>query len=176
MACFVWICFLNLDYYHPRCSVIISQTFEAGIASAISSFKWRKTILLTYNVHLSSRNKGLAEHVPSKRKTFVYQLYNVGTTSSTLVQHCTNVIQIFCVYWVSRATVDLLIFACLNFREFLILWLFKKFRISEFSFFLSTCSAIIIIFLRDSWIREFFRLAKFAKIKTSRILPDLVFD
>ena len=26
-------------------------------------------------------------------------LYNVGPTSSTLVQHCTNVIQIFCVCW-----------------------------------------------------------------------------
>ena len=29
-------------------------------------------------------------------------------------------------------TVDLVIFACLNFREFLILWLFTKFRIREF--------------------------------------------
>ena len=27
-------------------------------------------------------------------------LYNVGTMSSTLVQHCINVIQLFCVYWV----------------------------------------------------------------------------
>ena len=34
---------------------------------------------------------------PSKHKTFVYYLYNV---SPTLVQHCTNIIQIFCVYWV----------------------------------------------------------------------------
>ena len=28
-------------------------------------------------------------------QTFVYLLYNVGSTSSTLVQHCTNVIQMF---------------------------------------------------------------------------------
>ena len=38
--------------------------------------------------------------IPSKHKTFVYHLYNVGQTSPTLVQHCTNVIQIICVYWV----------------------------------------------------------------------------
>ena len=42
-----------------------------------------------------------------------------------------------------RNTVDLLFFACSNFREFLILGLFSKFRIREFSFFFS--SAIIII-------------------------------
>ena len=35
----------------------------------------------------------------SKRKTFVQHLYNVGPTSSTLVQHCINVIQMFCVCW-----------------------------------------------------------------------------
>ena len=36
---------------------------------------------------------------PSKHKTFVQHLYNVGPTSSTLVQHCAIVIQMFCVYW-----------------------------------------------------------------------------
>ena len=50
-------------------------------------------------------------------------------------------------------TVDPVIFASLNFREFLILGLFTKFRIREFSFFCS--SATIIIILPD------------------RILPDL---
>ena len=40
-------------------------------------------------------------------------------------------------------SVDLVIFACSNFREFLILGLFTKFTIREFSFFFS--SAIIII-------------------------------
>ena len=44
-------------------------------------------------------------------------------------------------------TVDLVIFACLNFREFLILRLFTKFRIREFSFFFSG-SNIMIIFAR----------------------------
>ena len=33
-------------------------------------------------------------------------------------------------------TADLVIFVCLNFREFLLLALFTKFRIREFSFFL----------------------------------------
>ena len=34
----------------------------------------------------------------SKHKTFVYHLHNVGPTSSTLAQHCINVMQMFCVY------------------------------------------------------------------------------
>ena len=34
---------------------------------------------------------------PSKQKTFVEHLYNVGPTSKTLGRHCTNVIQMFCV-------------------------------------------------------------------------------
>ena len=38
--------------------------------------------------------------IPIKHKTFVYHLYNVGPTSSTLVRHCTNVIQMLCVCWV----------------------------------------------------------------------------
>ena len=44
-------------------------------------------------------------------------------------------------------TVDLVIFTCLNFREFLILGLFMKLRIREFSFFFSS-AIIIIIFAR----------------------------
>ena len=36
---------------------------------------------------------------PNKHETFVKQWYNVGPASSTLVQHCTNVIQMFCVCW-----------------------------------------------------------------------------
>ena len=44
-------------------------------------------------------------------------------------------------------TVDLVIFACLNFREFLIWELFTKFRIREFLFFFSS-AIITIIFAR----------------------------
>ena len=36
---------------------------------------------------------------PSKHKIFVYHLYKVGPTSSTLVPRCTNVIQMFRVYF-----------------------------------------------------------------------------
>ena len=36
---------------------------------------------------------------PASLKTFASHLYNVGPTSSTLVQHCTNVIQMFRVCW-----------------------------------------------------------------------------
>ena len=38
--------------------------------------------------------------IPSKHKTFLWYLYNVGITSKTLGRRCTNVIQMFCVCWV----------------------------------------------------------------------------
>ena len=44
----------------------------------------------------------------SKHRTFVWHLYNAGPTSSTLVQHCTNVIQMFCVCWVCDLNFDML--------------------------------------------------------------------
>ena len=40
----------------------------------------------------------LRDTVPSKHKTFVQHLYNVGPTSSTLDQQCIKVIQFFCVF------------------------------------------------------------------------------
>ena len=39
-------------------------------------------------------------------KTFVQHLYNVGPKSWTLVQHCINVMQMFCVYWVDLACLE----------------------------------------------------------------------
>ena len=44
----------------------------------------------------------------SKHKTFVYNLYNVEKTSSTLVQNCRNVTQMFCVYCILNDTAALL--------------------------------------------------------------------
>ena len=41
--------------------------------------------------------------IPSKHKTFVEHLYNVGPTSKTLGRRCTNVIQMFYVYWVGMS-------------------------------------------------------------------------
>ena len=66
-------------------------------------------------------------------------------------------------------TVDLLIFACFNFRDILILGLFTKFRIPKLLIFL--ISAIIIIIFA-TFLNSVLH-AKFTKIKTSRILPDL---
>ena len=42
----------------------------------------------------------MSHNIPSKHKTFVLHLYEVGPTFSTLVQQCKNVIQKFCVSWV----------------------------------------------------------------------------
>ena len=44
-------------------------------------------------------DKILNRHRPRKHKTFVLYLYNDGPTSLTLVQHCTNVIQMISVHW-----------------------------------------------------------------------------
>ena len=63
-------------------------------------------------------------------------------------------------------TVDRVIFACLLFREFLILVLFKKFGIDEFSFLFS--GAIIIILFA-----KFLNSRVCPNIKTTRILLDL---
>ena len=68
--------------------------------------------------------------------------------------------------------IDLVIFACLDFLEFVIWRLFAKSEIRELSISISG-SAIIIIFLGDFKIREIVLLGKFATIKTSQILPDL---
>ena len=79
---------------------------------------------------------------------------------------CFEIIQKF---WSACYTVDLVIFAYLKFREFFILRLLTKFRIRNFLFLFSS-DIITRIFAR---IREFLLFAKFAKNKTSRILPDL---
>ena len=39
-------------------------------------------------------------------------LYSGGPTSSTLVQHCTNVIRMFCVYCVATRDSECLLFSC----------------------------------------------------------------
>ena len=58
----------------------------------------------------------------------------------TLKSQFTYLLPIF-----SKYTVDMVIFACLNFRKFLILELFTKFRTREFSFFFSNAIKIIIL-------------------------------
>ena len=55
---------------------------------------WRLVIL-----YLTIISEELFSGSPANTKHFVSHLYNVGPTSSTLVQHCTNVKQMFCVCW-----------------------------------------------------------------------------
>ena len=45
--------------------------------------------------------------VPSKHKTFLSHLCNVGPTSKTLGRRCTNVIQMFCLYWECPLAINL---------------------------------------------------------------------
>ena len=54
-----------------------------------------------WNVNEFSDNTRVGITYPANIKTFVNYLYNVGPTYSTLAQHCMNVIQMFCVYWVA---------------------------------------------------------------------------
>ena len=58
---------------------------------------YHNAALQSQKVELFTWKVGIEE--PSKNKTFLWHLYNVGPTSSTLVQHCINVIQMFCVDW-----------------------------------------------------------------------------
>ena len=70
-------------------------------------------------------------------------------------------------------TVDLVIFAYLNFSELLITGLFTKLRFREF-LFLSGSAIIIGPLIFTRFLNSRFVLpAKFMKIKALRILPDL---
>ena len=57
---------------------------------------WSARIVLLQGVSCSTI---LNPYYPSKHKTFVLHLCNVGPTSKTLGRRCTNVIQMFCVCW-----------------------------------------------------------------------------
>ena len=85
-----------------------------------------------------------------------------STSNCFQCQFCNHFLSVP-LHFLVMITVDLVIFACLNFRAFMICGLLTKFRICEFLFFFSS-PFIIIIF------KKFVLLAKFAKIKTSRIL------
>ena len=57
--------------------------------------------LQTQNICITfvQRRPNVFECYTSVLYLVVLHLYNVAPTSSTLVQHCTNVILMFCVYW-----------------------------------------------------------------------------
>ena len=67
------------------------------------------------------------------------EIQAVGENDCENVQHRKH-------YNISK-TVGLIIFKCLNFREFLILGLFTNIRIHEFSFFFGHVSSTIIIII-----------------------------
>ena len=92
----------------------INHTIHTHYLKLGSLFCWQKSQNKSNEVHVTF-TQTLAAFLPadvssledvaprfsttSKHRGFVKHLYNVGPTSSTLVQHCTNVIQKFCVYW-----------------------------------------------------------------------------
>ena len=80
-------------------------------------------------------------HMRSKHKMFSQYCFNVGPVSTTVGQHQNNIAS---ATHVCRHTVDLVIFAYLNIREYVILGLFARSRIRELSI-LIIVSAIIII-------------------------------
>ena len=61
---------------------------------------------ILYNRQNSNHNRLYA---PSKHEAFVYHLYNVEPTSKTLGRRFINVIQMFCVYWVSLRMENLVV-------------------------------------------------------------------
>ena len=70
-----------------------------------------------------------------------------------------------CVYLATmNNTVNLVIFACLNFLDFFILGLLRSLKFLNFHFFTKR--------YYNNNFREILEFANFSKIKTSRILPD----
>ena len=78
----------------------------------ILSYRWRncETAVVTLAQHYIKHIQVIFVHgrcslngdvFPIKHETFVKHLHSVGPTSSTLVQHCTHVMQMFCVYRVT---------------------------------------------------------------------------
>ena len=104
---------INIGYhclyiYLSRRDTIIKNTFEhkwhipepfniSLMSLNITIFYWTNT---QYNIEtLFFMCWQKANSIPSKHETFVLHLYNVGPTSSTLVQKSINCIQMVCVYW-----------------------------------------------------------------------------
>ena len=75
----------------------IFDLFDAAIAGVIASFK--HGVASRGQIELVPHGCLYNTSQPSKHKTFVQYLYNAGQTSSTLVQRCINIIQMFRVCW-----------------------------------------------------------------------------
>ena len=96
-----------------------------------------------------------------------------GKKNTGRIKH--KVYQLCCplkIFLILMPAVHVLIFACLNFRGFLILGLFTKLKIREFSFFFSS-AIIIIIFV------TFFNLSSLQnsrKLKSPNITRSTVYQ
>ena len=66
---------------------------QHGADSPVGDWSWKLHHIPPYVTFMRLTDN------PSKHKTFVYHLYNNGSTSQTLGRRCINVIQMFCVCW-----------------------------------------------------------------------------
>ena len=82
-----WPYWLHLSWYCDVDQYMLSILYIA-IRGVPAQYTGLKGIIWYWNA---------SDIPPNKHKTFVHHLYYVGPTSSTLIQHFTNVIQMFCV-------------------------------------------------------------------------------
>ena len=88
-----------------------AMTFSQAQAYTSTACRRQVPVLINYNRHLCGVLS--VSRLPSKQNTgatAIQYLYNVDPTSSTLVQHCINVRQMFCVCWVVFAVAGGMIF------------------------------------------------------------------
>ena len=93
----------------------------------------------------------------SKRKTFIWHLYNVGPTSKTSGRRCTNIIQMFCVYWKHLTDVSpamsILLYKPAEFSILALGWYSSRKSISSFWYLFCSVfpfNSLFIILSRDS--------------------------
>ena len=82
-----WQCFLRAVFYlkkHALCQCRFNVYLNHLLISCLGGVWW--DACLPHQIIVG---------YPSKHKTFVWYLYNVGPTSSTLVRHCINLYKCF---------------------------------------------------------------------------------
>ena len=90
-----------MSWYENRSSFLDGRSFNVSDMQYLlaPNTLWSVCSLLTIEIEWLKKSKLCSSFqiraYPSKRKTFVWHLYNVGPTSSTLGQRCINVIQCF---------------------------------------------------------------------------------
>ena len=79
---------------------VLSLCWPLVIHGLFLSVSLRSRVLTADNNGWANTWEAAIKACPSKHKTFVWYLYNVGPTSKTLGRRCSNVIQMFCICWV----------------------------------------------------------------------------